>query len=79
MFLKCILVQKVGFVKYKSRLLHGHKMKNTQSVLRLLYTRSYTASKPASLHIRLVTGGLFLKIVWPVREVVPELASGAAL
>ena len=27
MFLKCILVRKVGFVKYKSGLLHGHKMK----------------------------------------------------
>jgi len=25
--LKCILVQKVGFLKYKSGLLHGHKMK----------------------------------------------------
>ena len=25
--LKCILLQKVGFVKYKSGLLHGHKMK----------------------------------------------------
>ena len=27
MFLKFILVQKVGFVKYKSGPLHGHKMK----------------------------------------------------
>jgi len=30
--LKCILVQKVGFVKYKSGPLHGHKMKNTSVV-----------------------------------------------
>ena len=27
MFLKCILVQKVGFLKYKSGILHGYKMK----------------------------------------------------
>jgi hypothetical protein len=32
-FLKCILVQKVGFVKYKSGLLHGHKMEKVLNCL----------------------------------------------
>jgi len=30
--LKCILVQKVGFVKYKSGRLYGHKMKMKNTI-----------------------------------------------
>ena len=38
MFLKCILVQKVGFVKYKSGLLHGHKMESPVTYFHLIFS-----------------------------------------
>jgi hypothetical protein len=49
---------------------HQILAKHTKCILLLLYTRSYKASKPASLYMRLVTGGLFPKIEWPVPEIV---------
>ena len=39
MFLKCILVQKVGFIKYKSGLLHGYKMKFLRVLLIVIYSK----------------------------------------
>jgi len=63
----------------RDKVSHQIRAKHTTFVLLLLYTRSYKAPKPASLHIRFVTGGLFPKIEWPVPELVPAPASGAAL
>jgi len=47
--LKCILVQKVGFVKYKSGLLHGHKMKMS---LRVCRVTAQSVSRTESQHSR---------------------------
>ena len=65
----------------RDKVSHQIPAKHTKIVLLLLYTRSYKSSKPASLHMRLVTGGLFPKIEWPVPKVVPVPvpASGPAL
>ena len=50
---KCILVQKVGFLKYKSRLLHGHKMKIVSSLLCIFLQTVVTALSSSSdiLHL----------------------------
>ena len=44
--LKCILVQKVGFVKYKSGLLHGYKMKKRQQIYLTFFFEWLAAQSP---------------------------------
>jgi len=48
--LKCILVQKVGFLKYKSGLLHGHNWKPVNHV----YSSHYNTSGPEFPHFQKV-------------------------
>ena len=43
--LQCILVQKVGFLKYKSGLLHGHKIKKNHSFSLYTVTEDITGIK----------------------------------
>jgi len=52
MFLKCILLQKVVFLKYKSRILHGYKIKE---VIQYFLARSFLKAEGTNRRIPILS------------------------